>query len=98
MAFSRYTRTSILNFGAQFGTAQAVSVIRTAIANGTINKGAQIVLQGAERLDTLAGAHYGDAGYWWVIAAASNIGWGLQVPPGTVLYLPNLDDIAGLVG
>ena len=31
---------------------------------------------------------YGDSSLWWIIAAASNIGWGLQVPPGTVLKIP----------
>jgi hypothetical protein len=25
---------------------------------------------------------------WWVIAAASGIGWGMQVPPGVILKIP----------
>jgi hypothetical protein len=51
------------------------------------------ILKEGERLDTLAGSMYGDAGYWWVLAAASGIGWGLQVPPGTVIYIPNLSEV-----
>lgn len=54
------------------------------------------ILEAGERLDTLAGQHYGNSSYWWVIAAASGIGWGLQVPPGTVIRIPtNLNDVIG---
>jgi len=54
------------------------------------------VLESGERLDTLSGQHYGDSSYWWVIAAASGIGWGLQVPPGTVIRIPNnLSEVIG---
>ena len=41
-----------------------------------------------ERLDQIAGKFYDDGRYWWVIAAASNIGWWLQVPTGTRLIVP----------
>jgi nucleoid-associated protein YgaU len=51
-----------------------------------------------ERLDVLAGQIYNDARYWWVLAAASDIGWGMQVPPGTVIRIPDLSDIANLIG
>ena len=51
-----------------------------------------------ERLDVLAGKIYGDGGYWWIIAAASGIGWSLQVPPGTRLKIPTkLEQILSLV-
>jgi nucleoid-associated protein YgaU len=46
-----------------------------------------------DRLDTLAGSLYGDARYWWVIAAASDIGWGLQIPPGTIIRVVDLVDV-----
>lgn len=55
-------------------------------------------LKGAERLDTIAGDVYGDGRYWWVIAAASNIGWGLQVPAGTLLTVPDLAQVLAIVG
>lgn len=97
MSFSRYARTPLLNLGEQYGTAAGTATIRAAIANGTI-KTREIVLRGADRLDTLAGAIYGDGRYYWVLAAASNIGWGLQVPPGTIILIPDLNDIAQLIG
>jgi len=56
------------------------------------------VLKEGERLDTLAGRTYGDARLWWLIAAASGIGWGLQVPPGTQLFIPtDLRQLSGVV-
>ena len=42
-----------------------------------------------ERLDYLAGIYYGDSSFWWVLAAASGIGYALQVPPGTVIRVPS---------
>jgi hypothetical protein len=98
MATSRYTRTPILGFGSQQGTSQSISVVRKAISDGILDRGIQTTLKGSDRLDTIAGAHYGDASYWWIIAAASNIGWALQVPPGTILYLPDLNSVLSLVG
>ena len=47
-----------------------------------------LTMNSTQRLDTLAGKYYGDSQYWWVIAAASGIGWGLQVPPGTLIRIP----------
>lgn len=96
MPISRYSRTPLLQLGAQFGTSQAVTTIRQAIANGSI-KTQEVVLRGAERLDTLAGSIYGDGRMWWVLAAASNVGWGLQVPPGTIILVPDLNDVISLV-
>jgi nucleoid-associated protein YgaU len=56
-----------------------------------------MLTRGLERLDTIAGVAYGDGRYWWVLAAASNIGWGLQVPPGTIIRIPDLSQVAALV-
>ena len=98
MSTSRYTRSPILGFGSQQGTSQAINTIRQAISDGILDKGRQVTLKGADRLDTIAGSYYGDASYWWVIAAASNIGWALQVPAGTILYLPGINSVLSLVG
>jgi len=38
----------------------------------------------------LAGIEYGNSTYWWIIAAASHIGWSLQVPEGTLIRIPDL--------
>lgn len=56
------------------------------------------VLESGERLDTLSGQHYGNSSYWWILAAASGIGWGLQVPPGTIIRIPvSLSEVMGVI-
>ena len=97
MALSRYSRSPILNLGAQYGTSRAIEAIRAAVKSGQIPT-REIVVRGAERLDTIAAVVLGDGGYWWILAATSDIGWGMQVPPGTILRVPQLAHIAGLVG
>jgi hypothetical protein len=97
MALSRYSRTPKLDFGAQFGSSDAIAVIRAAVADGSLPV-KQTVLRGAERLDTLAGSIYGDATLWWILAATSNIGWGMQVPPGTIINVPELGAVTKLIG
>ena len=86
MALSRY-----LNIvGPERGTKSMStinSIIRKGVQQGTINT-SEIVLEENRRLDQLSGQYYGTAAYWWVIAAASGIGWGLQVPAGTVINVP----------
>lgn len=97
MPFSRYTRTPILRMGEQYGTNDAIEIIRTAIKNNAIST-RELLIHERQRLDTLAGSVYGDGRYWWILAASSDIGWGLQVPPGTVILVPELSDVAELVG
>ena len=41
---------------------------------------------------------YKDSRFWWVLAAASDIGWGLQVPPGTIINIPNINQVSIIVG
>jgi hypothetical protein len=96
-AVSRYSRAPLLAMGAFFGTSRAASVVRSAVRSGALQT-QETVLRGADRLDTMAGALYGDARYWWILAAASDVGWGLQVPPGTVIRAPALGDVLALVG
>jgi len=96
MAFSRYARAPILALGGYYGTSDAVHNIRLAMANGNLRT-EDIVLKGAERLDTIAGRVFGDGRYAWILAATSDIGWGLQVPAGTVIKIPKLEDIAAVV-
>ena len=92
MTINRYQVDEIFGANKYYGTAQATNTIRTAINNGTLLF-ETVVLAGAQRLDTLAGDIYGDGTLWWVLAAASNIGWGLQVPPGTVISVPRIEDV-----
>lgn len=98
MPFSRYSRTPILDLGAQYGTSRSIEAIRKGLATNQIRISREITVRGAERLDTIAGVVYGDARYWWILAAASDIGWGMQVPPGTIVKVPLLGDVAALVG
>ncbi len=87
MALRRYSRTTKLASGTRYGTSDSVSKIRSGITQGILDYKVRVIAQG-ERLDTVAGQEYKDATLWWVIAAASNIGWAPQVPPGTVLLIP----------
>lgn len=97
MALSRYARSNILGINKQFGTSRAIQAIRNGITNGIIRFETQRVLEG-QRLDSIAGEIYGDGRLWWIIAAASEIGWATQVPPETVIRIPNLSDVSSLVG
>jgi hypothetical protein len=94
---SRYSKTPILGFGEKYGTSTSIALVRAGIFSGNLSY-REIVLSGYQRLDTLAGQLYGDARHWWVLAAASEIGWGLQVPPGTLIRVPNLSEVFNLVG
>lgn len=98
MTTSRYTRTPRLNGGKTLGTPSAILAVRQAVSTGGIPSSSR-VLQDAQRLDTLAGQVYGDGRYWWVIAAASGIGFAPQVPPGTRITIPDrIEDVLALVG
>jgi nucleoid-associated protein YgaU len=97
MALRRYARSNILGINKQYGTSRAVQTIRKGIASGIIRFTTEVLREG-QRLDSVAGAAYGDAALYWVIAAASDIGWTMQVPPSTILRIPNLADISELVG
>ena len=98
MSLGRYRNSPRINLGSQLGTSNAVSQLRVAIKLGTIPVIRSFTTSGVERLDVLAGTVYGDAKYWWVLAAASDIGWGLQVPSDTVINVIRLSDIQTFVG
>jgi len=93
---SRYDFFRTYGFNSFRGYSNVSYLIRTAIENGTLDYTSS-VLRGFQRLDNIAGEHYGDGRLWWIIAAASGIGWGLQVPPGTVLNIPNSDQVFNLL-
>ncbi len=97
MALSRYRNDLQIRGGKILQTNESVLRVRQATISGQLLV-QQRVLQEGERLDIIAGQLYGDGRLWWIIAAASGIGWALQVPPGTLLNIPlSLDQIARLV-
>ena len=97
MGIGRYTFTGLINKGEGKSNPRVSSKIYAAVMNGQISFTAQKTKR-FERLDMLAMEKYGDASYWWIIAAASGIGWGLQIPPGTIVRIPsNLSQILSLV-
>lgn len=95
---SRYANNSRINLGHQLGTPENTLKLRAYIADGTFPIVQKITATGMDRLDTLAGSIYGDAKYWWVLATSSNIGWGLQIPSGTIINIIRLSDIQSLMG
>ena len=97
MPLSRYNRAKIIGLDRRYATSFAIPAIRENIDNGNI-KFDKIILKERERLDVLAGKFYGDGRLAWVLAAASGIGWLLQAPPGTIIRIPSIDDIARFVG
>ena len=71
--------------------------IYNAVNNQTISYNIHILEEG-ERLDYLAGLFYNNSSLWWVLAAASGIGYALQVPPGTIIRVPNnISEVLGLL-
>ena len=97
MAINRYDRTDVMGGGKMLATPENIRRIHRAVRQGNIIC-KQIILREEERLDHIAGKVYGNGQLWWVIAAASGIGWGLQVPPGTRISVPTeLSGIAMLV-
>lgn len=83
---SRYKNDRYLG-GIKRSSAEAVSRIRTARRLGLIQTQEKILTEN-QRLDHLAYEYFGDSTKWWILAATSDIGWGMQVPPGTVIRIP----------
>ena len=88
MSVSRYRRTRRLDGGKKLGTSRLTGILHRAAKEGKIPCTTH-VLKENERLDHLAGKYLGNATLWWVIAACSGIGWGLQAPPGTRIKIPS---------
>ena len=99
MAINRYDGDNVFitrSGGQLLETNQAIPIIRAAVSNGTLAV-AESVLSSNTRLDIIAHQQYGDGRLWWVIAAASGIGWWLQAPPGTRIVIPlSIGDVEAL--
>ena len=96
MGIGRYTFTGLINNGVGKSNPRVSSKIYAGIMSGKISFTVKRINR-FERLDKISAEKYGDASYWWVIAAASGIGWGLQLPPGTIVRIPsNLSQVLNL--
>lgn len=95
---TRYKRSPRIKGGKSYGTYSAGYAINRAVNSGALDFVKRVTTE-SDRLDIIAGEYYGDGTLWWVIAAASGIGWGLQVPAGIELIIPvNVGQIEALVG
>lgn len=98
MALRRYDRVPILGLNRFYGTSRVAQAIRDGMESGSIKYREDFLREG-QRLDSIAGVEYnGRSDLYWVIAAASGIGWALQVPPNTLLKIPDIDDVAAIIG
>jgi len=98
MAIDRYARSTPVMKGRGLSISRAGVIIRKLINSRSLPYRAE-VLKNGQRLDQIAFREYGDGRLWWVIAAASGIGWAMQLPPGTYLLIPTtLDPIEELIG
>ena len=94
---SRYRGTNLVeNLMGSHSTTFIIPLITMYVKSGMIETYKRTIRKG-ERLDQIAGEEYGMSDYWWIIAAASGIGFPLQVTPGTVLSIPkNIDEVLRL--
>ncbi len=87
MSMGRYDNATRIKSGKMLASATAHVAIYKACRNGRMTFVTKTLTEN-ERLDVLAGRYYGNGRLWWIIAAASGIGWCLQAPPGTNLVIP----------
>ena len=97
MAISRYRFSPRLEGNKKYGTSTTSAIIFNALESGAISYDV-VVLSEKQRLDHIAHRVYGSSEYWWIVAAASGVGWGLQLPPGTIIRIPSdLNEVLGLL-
>ena len=100
MAINRYENDNVYvtKSGAKLlETNESISTIRRAVDSGLLAT-TEAVLSSDTRLDIIAHQRYGDSRLWWIIAAASGIGWWPQVPSGTRLVIPlDINEVGNLI-
>lgn len=93
----RYSKDKRIR-GAKLESAKTVNAIRRANEYGLIPT-REVVLTESQRLDHLAHEFLGNSRLWWVLAALSNVGWGLQLPPGTIINVPtDITSVKTIIG
>jgi len=98
MSVSRYRRTPKIRGASQLGSTNVSQILYSNVLNKNI-KTFSYTLKEGERLDHVAGKYLGNGDLWWIIAACSGIGWMMQVPAGTRIFIPrDLNQILSYVG
>jgi hypothetical protein len=87
MATSRYAFTPLLPGRQGLGTSKYISRIYYSVKSGALPFSTTTLIA-RQRLDHIAHLAYGSSDLWWIISAASGIGWNLQAPPGTIIRIP----------
>ena len=86
--------TKISSDGTEKKVSRLASIFYPGFSN---NEDIFIVSHLGDRLDNLAFDYYGDASFWFVLAAVNNLGRGsLVIPPGLVVRIPYYDYISGV--
>jgi hypothetical protein len=100
MTISRYNRIPVeTKNGKRFKASSKASKVIYSMVKSKKIQVKKFVLAEGQRLDLVSANFYGSAEYWWVIAAASGIGWQCQVPPGTLLKIPvSIQAIVDIIG
>jgi hypothetical protein len=76
----------------KYMTSDLTSRIYRACDSGAI--GSKIItFKRGDRLDLISQVEYGNGMDWWLIAAASGLGWWLQINDDTIIRIPNRDQI-----
>ena len=85
---SRYAN-SLLVTTANFDGKPAIAITPSEAVSYTFAYSFYVV-NGSDRIDVIANAYYGDPTLWWKIGDANPeiLKWD-QIPPGTVLRIPN---------
>lgn len=60
--------------------------------NHSVNDQYYIFIEG-DTLESIAFNKYGDSKYWWIIYDVNDIDFPLQIPIGTVLLIPDINQI-----
>lgn len=84
---NRYRSDRRIKGGQLLGTNASINKIKEGIRNKTLQYRLYKSKE-SERLDIIAAKFLGDSRLWWILAATSNIGWSLQLPPGTIIKIP----------
>lgn len=93
----RYSKDKRIR-GGKLETAKTSIAIRRAREFGLIPT-KEVILTESQRLDHLAQQYLGNSRLWWILAALSDIGWGLQLPAGTIVRVPtDISAIQQIVG